>query len=84
MEIYAISALVLIACMTVCCIMTVKNLNITIAVKHEYPERTVEPSNIEVSEADDDDVSFDDVSFDDLLKEVNAFMLDDDEVKDNG
>lgn len=79
MEIYAISALVLIACMTVCCIMTVKNLNITIAVKHEYPERTVEPSNIEVSEADDDDVSFDD-----LLKEVNAFMLDDDEVKDNG
>lgn len=81
MEIYAISALVLIACMTVCCIMTVKNLNITIAVKHEYSERTVEPSNIEVSEADDDD---DDVSFDDLLKEVNAFMLDDDEVKDNG
>ncbi len=80
MEIYAISALVLIACMTVCCIMTVKNLNITIAVKHEYSERTVEPSNIEVSEADDDD----DVSFDDLLKEVNAFMLDDDEVKDNG
>ena len=79
MEIYAISALVLIACMTVCCIMTVKNLNITIAVKHEYSERTVEPSNIEVSEADDDDVSFDD-----LLKEVNAFMLDDDEVKDNG
>lgn len=79
MEIYAISALVLIACMTVCCIMAVKNLNITIAVKHEYPERTVEPSSMEVPEADDDDVNFDD-----LLKEVNAFMLDDDEVKDNG
>ena len=55
MEIYAISALVLIVCMMVCCIMMVKNLNITIAVKHEYPEKTVEPSNIEVSEADDDD-----------------------------
>lgn len=79
MEIYAISALVLIACMTACCVMMVKNLNITIAVKHEYPEKTIEPSNIEVPEVDDDDVSFDD-----LLKEVNAFMLDDDEVKDNG
>lgn len=79
MEIYAISALVLLACMMVCCVMMVKNLNITIAIKHEYPEKTVEASSMEVPEADDDDVSFDD-----LLKEVNAFMLDDDEVKDNG
>lgn len=78
MEIYAITALLLLACMMTCCIVMVKNLNITIAVKHEYPERHVEVNNPEVPEAEDD------VSFDDLLKEVNAFMLDDDEVKDNG
>lgn len=80
MEFYIIVALIVLVlvCTMASCVMIMRNLNISIVVKHEYPERTVETGNMEVPEAEDD------VSFDDLLKEVNAFMLDDDEVKDNG
>ena len=52
------------------------NLNITVNVEHNYPEQKIEP--VESSEEDEEIKN----SLNDMLKEINSFMLDQEELVD--
>lgn len=74
---YGIIAMLIWAGTMICFVILAKKVNFTVNIKYEVPEAKV----VEAPEVQEEDTS---VTIDDLLKEVNAFILDDDEVNANG